>query len=331
MALSGWLSTHGYLAVAVICLLSAMDVPVPATLCLILAGAASAHGPLGATLDLGWVIAIGTLAQVLGSLMLFWGGRSTGWWLLARLCSVTLNAERCIFRSAGFFYRHGPKTLVFARFVPGLSSIASPLAGSLHMRVRRFLALDAVGAAGFVAAYAGLGWLLHGAIGRVVRAVMLMGNAAMALVLVLIAGYAGLLLAASVRNRKYRSVARITALELQERLENPDPERPVVIADVRSHGYYDPNAVRIQSSIRIEPSRLPVELDALKETLAVECDVYVYCSCAQEATSARIAHLLIERGNKVAVITGGMRSWIRAGCPTEPVPEHDVEHLPRFG
>lgn len=326
MVLSVWLSAHGLLAVAVICLLSALDVPAPATVSLLLAGAASAHG----TLPLWQVIAVGTVAQIAGSLLLFLGGRYTGWWLLARLCSVTLNAERCIFRWAEFFYRHGSKTLTFARFVPGLSSIASPLAGSLHMRVRRFLALDGAGSLLFVAVYAGLGWLMSGAIQRVIAEVMLLGNMATVLVLVLIVGYAALVGIAAVRNRKYRGVARISALELRERLENPDPERPVVIADVRSHGYYDPNSVRIQSSIRIEPSRLPVELDALKETLAVECDVYVYCSCAKEATSARIAHLLIERGNKVAVIEGGMRSWIRAGCPTEPVPEHDVEHLPRF-
>ncbi len=303
-----------------------MDVPVPATVSLVLAGAASANGPL----TLPRVIAVGAAAQMAGALLLFMGGRYTGWWLLARLCSFTLNAERCIFRSAEFFYRHGPKTLLYARFVPGLSSIASPLAGSLHMRVRRFMALDAVGALVFVAVFAGLGRLLNGAIDRVVAGVMLFGNVAAAAIALLLIGYAGLLVVAAIRNRKYRSVARITALELRERLENPDPERPVVIADVRSHGYYDPKAVRIQSSIRIEPSRLPVELDALKETLAVECDVYVYCSCAKEATSARIAHLLTERGNKVSVIAGGMRSWIRAGCPTEPVPEHDVEHLPRF-
>jgi len=309
-----------------------MDVPVPATLSLLLAGASSGHGPSHepGALNLASVIAVATAAQIAGSLMLFMGGRYTGWWLLARLCSVTLNAERCIFRSAGFFYKHGPKTLVFARFVPGLSSIASPLAGSLHMRLRRFLTLDAVGALAFVGAYAAVGWFFHSAIGRVVQAVMLLGNVATGLVLALVAGYAVLVVLAAVRNRKYRSVARITALELRERLENPDPERPVVIADVRSHGYYDPNSVRISNSIRIEPSRLPVELDALRETLAVECDVFVYCSCAKEATSARIAHLMIERGNKVVVIEGGMRSWIRAGCPTEPVPEHDVEHLPRF-
>ncbi|HEY9127121.1 MAG TPA: VTT domain-containing protein [Acidobacteriaceae bacterium] len=332
MFFSVWLSAHGYLAVAVICFLSAVDLPAPATLSLLLAGAASAPGPLNATgrLDVMWVVATGAVAQMIGSLALFLGGRYTGWWLLARLCSVTLNAERCIFRSAEFFYKHGPKTLVIARFIPGLSSIASPLAGSLHMRLRRFLTLDATGALIFVAANAYIGRLLHGAIGRVVATVMLLGNMMTALVLLLITGYMTLLVAAAIRNRKYSSVERITAVALQERLANPDLERPVVIADVRSHGYYDPKAVRIQSSIRIEPSRLPVELDALRETLAVECDVYVYCSCAKEATSARIAHMMMERGNRVAVIAGGMRSWIRAGCPTEPVPEHDVEHLPRF-
>jgi len=51
---------------------------------------------------------------------LYLGGRYTGWWLLAAMCRVSMNPERCIFGSAGYFYRRGPRALVFAKFVPGL-------------------------------------------------------------------------------------------------------------------------------------------------------------------------------------------------------------------
>ena len=87
---------------------------------------------------------------------------------------------------------------------------------------------------------------------------------------------------------------------------------------------------RIKNSIRVEPNRLLTELDALRETLATECDVYVYCSCIRDATSVRIAHHLSKNGHNVRVIEGGLRQWLSAGNPTEPVPENEMHHLPRF-
>ncbi len=72
------------------------------------------------------------------------------------------------------------------------------------------------------------------------------------------------------------------------------------------------------------------ELVALREFMAPECDVYVYCSCLRNATSARIAHMLGKENCKTLVIDGGLRAWIKAGGPLEPIPETDVERLPRF-
>jgi len=79
---------------------------------------------------------------------MYFGGRYTGWWLLAGICRFSMNPENCIFGSANSFYKRGPKTLMFAKFVPGLATVAAPLAGSLNMRVTRFLRLDAVGVFG---------------------------------------------------------------------------------------------------------------------------------------------------------------------------------------
>jgi rhodanese-related sulfurtransferase len=104
----------------------------------------------------------------------------------------------------------------------------------------------------------------------------------------------------------------------------------VIIADVRSHGYYDPGMLRIKNSIRVEPSRLKEELIALREFMASECEIYLYCSCAREATSVRVAHMLEQENCQTKVIQGGLRAWVKAGGPTEPVPLGDVEHLPKF-
>ena len=87
---------------------------------------------------------------------------------------------------------------------------------------------------------------------------------------------------------------------------------------------------RIKNSIRLEPNRLLTEMEALRETLAIECDVYLYCSCLRDATSVRVAHTLTQRGHKVRVVEGGLRNWLKSGAPTEPVPANEMHHLPRF-
>ena len=124
---------------------------------------------------------------------------------------------------------------------------------------------------------------------------------------------------------------RVAAEALHQQLSlGPGQDKVVVIADVRSHGYYDVGMQRIKNSIRVEPSRLKEELIALREFMAPECEIYLYCSCARDATSVRVARMLEQENCSTKVIQGGMKAWIKAGGPLEPVPAGDIEHLPRF-
>ncbi len=298
----------------------------PSVLTLILAGSAAHHG------SLNWVVLVlvAALAQESGATLLYLAGRKTGWWLLAKLCRVSTDPETCIFRSADFFYARGARTLLFARFVPGLASMAPPLAGSLNMRPARYLRYDIAGVLLHVVTYSATGYFLSPFIRAITHALAVFGHVVLGLVVVAAIGYFLTWVFTRVRDRKFKNVERVQADELIARLENPDPMRPIVIADVRSHGYYDPGMQRIKNSIRVEPNRLLMELDALRETLATECDIYVYCSCLRDATSVRIAHKLAENGHKARVVEGGLRSWIKLGAPTEPVPANEMHHLPRF-
>lgn len=326
MSLAAWVAAHGYATVLGLLMLSSLGLPLPAGLALILAGAA-AHSGL---LRLELLIPLAILADNIGATILFTGGRLTGWWLLGRLCRMTMDPEHCIFRSADFFYERGPRVLLIARFLPGLNSMAPPLAGSLNMRFLKFWRLDVMGATLHVCVWTAVGYFASRYIQVVTDALAVVGHVAIGFALLILAGYAALWVFVSLRDRRYRNVNRIAADEVVRRLENPDPSHPIVIADVRSHGYYDPGMLRIKNSIRVEPNRLGAELDALRETLAPACDIYVYCSCVRDATSIRIAHAMETRGTKVHVIEGGLRAWLKAGWPTEPVPAGEVRHLPRF-
>lgn len=142
MGLAGLIEQHTYIATAAATFLACVGMPLPVSVLLLVAGAA-AHG---GHLDLLQLLPPVWLAAVAGDTLLYVGGRFTGWWLLAMLCRLTTNPEQCIFRSADYFYRHGPHTLLFSKFILGLGAMAAPLAGSLNMRLGRFLRLDAAGA-----------------------------------------------------------------------------------------------------------------------------------------------------------------------------------------
>src|ERR1019366_68763 len=131
MDLIGVVEHHGYAVVAVGMFLTAAGVPLPASVLLLAAGASGGPDPLHHLaihpgLRLPLLLPMAWLAAVAGDSLLYLGGRFTGWWLLAGLCRVSIDPENCIFRSADYFYKRGPRTLLYAKFVPGLASMAAP-------------------------------------------------------------------------------------------------------------------------------------------------------------------------------------------------------------
>ena len=320
---------HGYAATAVTFFLSACGLPLPISVVL-LAGGAAAHG---SGLNLGLLILGAAAAALLGDTLMYLGGRLTGWWLLAGICRISMNPETCIFGSANRFYRRGPKTLLFAKFVPGLSTVAAPLSGSLNMPPSRFLMLDGAGVLIYTAAWTVVGFVFARFLEDIIGWLGRVGHFTAATLSVVVVLYVLWLVMSYLRDTRFSAVQRVAASELHEILQarlDDRSDRIVVIADVRSHGYYDPGTVRIKNSIRVEPNRLREELEALREFMAPECDIYLYCSCARDATSVRVAKMLEKEDCKTKVIQGGLKAWIKAGGPLEPVPEGDLEHLPSF-
>src|ERR1700734_2008353 len=160
----GFLNTalmqHGYVILAAIVLLEAIGIPVPAAVALLIAGGAVARGMLQAQ----YVLGIAVFAMLAGDTLMFFLGRYTGWWLLGLLCRFTLNPEACILRSADAFFKRGRTLLVFAKFVPGINTLAPPMAGSMNMRFGLFLRYDLVGTVLYNGGYVLLGVLFSGAL-----------------------------------------------------------------------------------------------------------------------------------------------------------------------
>jgi membrane protein DedA with SNARE-associated domain len=164
-SLNALLAQHGYLILAVIVFLEAIGIPLPAALALLIAGGAAAQG----ILQPQYVLGIALFAMLAGDTLMFLLGRYTGWWLLGILCRVSLNPEACILRSADSFYRRGRKLLVIAKFIPGINTMAPPLAGSMNMRFYTFLRLDLAGAVLYLGSYFVVGYIFSGALDVVTR------------------------------------------------------------------------------------------------------------------------------------------------------------------
>ena len=326
MAVVGFIMHHGYAVTALVLFLAAVGVPLPASTVLLAAGAAAHAGGLNPWVVLG----VAWAGAVAGDTLLFFGGRYTGWWLLSILCRASVNPEACIFSSANYFYRRGPRTLLFAKFIPGLGAMAAPIAGSLNMRASRFLRMDAAGAFSYCAAWLSIGYLFSRFIEQIIQGLERAGHAVLLVVVLAVVVYGGAMLALTLRARRSGAIEKISAAGLHERLQELTPDKLVVIADVRSHGYYDPGMQRIKNSIRVEPHKLQEELIALREFMAPECEIYIYCSCIRDVTSIRVARKLAKENCRTQVIEGGIKAWIKAGGPMELVPEADLQKLPRF-
>jgi rhodanese-related sulfurtransferase len=184
-----------------------------------------------------------------------------------------MNPETCVLRSAESFYKRGKLTLVFAKFVPGINTMAAPLAGSMNMRFGQFLRLDSTGALLYCLAYMTVGYLSRDFLAATLNSFHEAGRVMEVAIAIVLLAYATYRLAQFHKYRKYDVVPRIQVQELAERLASEDSGR-VQIVDVRSHGYYDRGAERIKGSLRIEPNNLEEEI----KTLPKDKDIYLYCT-----------------------------------------------------
>ena len=242
------IAQHGYAILFTVVFLEAIGLPLPAALALLLAGGAAALGSLNIWYALGGSFA----AMLIGDTLMFFLGRYTGWWLLGMLCRVSLNPESCILRSADSFYRRGKMLLLIAKFIPGINTLAPPLAGSMNMRVLPFFKLDVAGAALFVGAYFALGFIFSEVLEAVTQGLQKFGQMMGALVIALVAAYLAFVLGLWVKGRAtQRAVPFVTPSDAAHGLA-----AGARIYDVRNHGYLDAKATRIRGSLRLDPNAL---------------------------------------------------------------------------
>lgn len=263
------MARHGYALTFGLLMAEASGFPFPAAIALVAAGAAVASHALAGP----GVLLAAMAGLILGDMLLFWLGRYTGWALLGFLCRLSMNPETCMLRSAESFYKRGKVTLIIAKFIPGINTMAAPLAGSMKMPFGQFLRLDLAGAMLYSLTYMGLGFISRDFLAATLNSIHAAGRVMEVIVITALAVYTIYRIAQAMKYRTYSVVPRVQVGELVARIAAGEKDR-VLIVDVRSHGYYDQGAERIFGSIRIEPNNLEEEM----KNLPKDRDIYLYCT-----------------------------------------------------
>lgn len=263
------LGRHGYTLTCAVLLAESVGLPFPASIALVAAGAAVASH----SLSLPGVLLAAVIGLMLGDIWQFWLGRYTGWALLGFLCRLSMNPETCILRSAESFYKRGKTTLLVAKFIPGVNTMAAPLAGSMKMPFLQFLRLDLAGSLLYTLTYLLVGYVSRDFLAAVLNSFYTASRVMEAVIIVALVIYVVYRIVQYQKYREFDFVPRIHAEELAKRVAAGDGDR-VQIVDVRSHGYYDVGAERIFGSIRIEPNKLEDEIKSLPR----DKDIYLYCT-----------------------------------------------------
>ncbi|MBI3370521.1 MAG: VTT domain-containing protein [Betaproteobacteria bacterium] len=294
---------YGLLAVIGFVLLEQLGAPIPALPVLLLAGAKAIEDPLYGV----YALASSVLACTIGDLAWFWAGRRYGYGVLKLLCRVSISPDSCVRQTETTYERRGVATLVVAKFVPGLATVAPPVAGALGLKTSSFLLYNGAGAVLWSGTGLGLGLLFHGQIDWLLERLTDLGGHALLVVAMLLGLYMSYRLWDRRRFLKTLRTARIGVDELYEMMNRG--EDPLVL-DVRSrtHRALDGRSI---------PGARTVDLDNLESTLAQiprDREVVVYCACPNEASAVKVAILLRERGiRRVRPLAGGMDAWVAAG------------------
>lgn len=299
---------HGLLAVFFGVLVEQLGAPVPALPFLLLAGVAAADDGVFFVKAL----AVATLASMLADGLWFLAGRRFGRRILALLCRISISPDSCVRQSEASFARRGEATLVVAKFVPGLSTLAPPLAGALGMPASAFATFNLAGTALWAGSGIAAGLVFHHQIGRLLDYLANLGSIALALLGILL----GLYVAARAWRRWQvaRQLARLPRVEPRELADLLAQGSPVVIVDVRA-------AALRQIQGEAIPGARHLELAAIG-TAAVDdwpagAEIVTYCSCPNDVSARKAAHLLGERGFRVRVLAGGIEGWSAAGYGLE--------------
>lgn len=258
---------HGYVVLLVWVFAEQTGVPVPSIPLLLAAGALAGSGQLNLFASLFLV----TFAAVAADSLWYQLGRRKGIRILRFLCKITIEPDSCVRRTEGVFAKQGARSLILAKFLPGLSTIAPPLAGIFHMRPRRFLLFDAAGALLWASTFLGLGYVFSGEIEHIAEHAAALGGWLVLILIGALASYLGYKLVARNRFLRELRIARISVEELKHKLDSGEQ---LAIVDLRHSMDFEADPEIIPGAFRIDAKELELKNDQLPR----DREIILYCT-----------------------------------------------------
>jgi membrane protein DedA with SNARE-associated domain/rhodanese-related sulfurtransferase len=296
------LSAQGAAVVFLATLATRLGAPVPAAPFLVVAGGLA----VGGQLSFAAVLLAAVLGNILGDGAWFLAGRRWGYRVMRFLCRISLSADTCVRRSESILGRWGGLSLIAAKFVPGVSVVAPPMAGALGMSNTRFMAYETVAALIWALGFLALGGLFHGAIQDVLAVMSSVGLTATLVGMLLLAAF----VAWRYRERRIaRQLEDIEHVEVAALREALAVGARLMVVDLRS-------AETRKIDDRAVPGAIGItygELDDRLAELQAARELVVFCDCPNDETAIAAARLLAKAGlPRVRVLAGGIAAWAAA-------------------
>jgi membrane protein DedA with SNARE-associated domain/rhodanese-related sulfurtransferase len=308
----GLLEHHTYAVLFGWVLIEQGGLPIPSIPVMLAAGTMSAAHKL----HLAYALPVVMLACLISDSAWYLLGKQFGGKVLNILCRFSLEAATCVDRTEGTVTKRGAFTLLFAKFVPGLSTVAAPIAGQAGIPYTTFAAYDMVGTLIWAGAWLFAGRFFGDLAKRSSDFFALLGHFGFALVVLMVVA---LVVYRLVKRRQFLVELRGLRLEPAQLMsmiadaEREGLDRPFIV-DLRHPLDVLTDPLVLPGALRIGPD----ELKLRKEIIPRDRDIVLYCTCPSEETSAKIALELRRMGVKrVRPLRGGLQGWKDAGYPLD--------------
>ncbi|HEY3068347.1 MAG TPA: VTT domain-containing protein [Methylomirabilota bacterium] len=258
---------YGYIVVFAWVLLEQIGVPLPAIPVLMASGALAGSGRLSFAL----LLALAGIASLIGDTVWYWLGRVVGGRVLGWLCRISLEPDSCVRKTHDAFSIHGPRALIIAKFIPGFSTAAPPLAGIVRMPVIRFLVFTGLGGLIWSGTFIAIGWVFSAQLEMIVDYISRLGGWA---VVVLVAGFVGYVASKYVSRQRFLRrirIARITPEELKAKF---DAGEDTMVVDVRHQSEFDADPIIIPGALHLTTE----ELERRHQEIPRGRDIVLYCT-----------------------------------------------------
>jgi membrane protein DedA with SNARE-associated domain/rhodanese-related sulfurtransferase len=309
MSFRSLLLRHGYAFLFCYVFSVQAGVPIPADPLLLIMGALAGDGHYSLWISL----LFSTCAAMAGDHLWYELGRRKGSTVLGLLCKLSLEPDTCVRKTEAGFAQRGAWTVVFCKFIPGMSLVSMPVAGAIRMSRGFFLMADAAGCLMWCAAYLTLGRLFHKQVDALVGWLGLFGQRAGIIALTLIAGYVGF---RYWQRWRFVHQLRVNRISPEEAFALLNSGHPATIVDLRHPAEIQRNGLKIAGALVMRPD----ELRERSAEIPDDRDVILYCSCPNEVTSASVAMQLKQIGiSRVRPLAGGFEAWVAAELPVEPI------------